>query len=101
MRLKIVVMRNKVAITGTFFFLLEAETGFHRVLLFTSNTKDYSLMNSSSKHQLSWIINISIKVSFLYYSDVRKEAKGTQNKTFIDDQCIHKQVSQSCAVNFQ
>lgn len=79
----------------------EAETGFHHIMLFTSNTKDYSLMNSSSKHQLIWISNISIKVSFLYYFDIRKEAKGTQNKTFTDNQCIHKQMSQSCTVNVQ
>lgn len=59
-------------------------------------------MNSSSKSQFSWISNISIKVSFLfYYFDVRKEVKGTQNKTFIDGQCIHKQVSQSYTVNVQ
>lgn len=56
-------------------------------------------MNSSCKTQLSWISNISIKLSFLYYYDVRKGAKGTQNKTFIDSQRIHKQTSQSGPVD--
>lgn len=56
-------------------------------------------MSSSCKPQLSWISNISIKMSFLYYYDVRKGAKGTQNKTFIDSQRIHKQKSQSCPVD--
>lgn len=50
-------------------------------------------MNSSNKHQLSWISKISIKVSFLYNFDVRKEAKGTQNKTFTDGQCINRAAS--------
>lgn len=51
-------------------------------------------MNSSSKYQLSWISNISNKVSFLYnYFDVRKGAKGTPKKTFIDSASVNKSAS--------